>query len=132
MKMRSGFVSNSSSSCFVIALEKVPATEKELQKLLFGEKNAYSDPYEEDKTYTAEEVTSVVWNDIKEPLTPDGVREAIPSGYIDGHQQADEFIASHKDCIFLEFEYGDDTPLGCAMEHGDLFNRIPCFRTSHH
>ena len=45
MKIRNGFVSNSSSSSFVVAFDKKPETVEELKKLLFGEEEVYGNPH---------------------------------------------------------------------------------------
>lgn len=159
MKIRKGFISNSSSSSFVIALTQVPTTREGLQKLLFGDEDTYPHPYD-DVLYAAEKIASIVWDDIKDPLTPDQVRGAIASGYIEGqpefdwnhfgtnrpdaydayerlstvyaHKRVSEFMRDNPDCVFLKFEYGDDTCIGCAMEHGTVFDRVPYVRISHH
>ena len=41
MKIRNGFVSNSSSSSFIIPVSSIPATVGELQRLLFGDEEVY-------------------------------------------------------------------------------------------
>jgi hypothetical protein len=45
MKIRQGFVSNSSSSSFVIAWSKKPETVEEMSNFLFGENKEYPNPY---------------------------------------------------------------------------------------
>lgn len=42
MKYRNGFVSNSSSSSFIIAFKEKPSSPEELQKILFGKSEFYS------------------------------------------------------------------------------------------
>lgn len=81
MKFRNGFVSNSSSSSFIVEFKKVPKTKKELQKILFGSRAEYHSPYCTDY-YSTEEVAEIVWNDIKMngPATEDKVKEAF-KGY---------------------------------------------------
>ena len=45
MKIRTSFVSNSSSSSFVVAWPKKPKTTEEIGKFLFGESTEYPNPY---------------------------------------------------------------------------------------
>ena len=44
-----------------------------------------------------------------------------------------QFVSDNKNCQFFEFEYSDnDGSQQCALEHGDLFNRLPHLKISHH
>jgi hypothetical protein len=45
---------------------------------------------------------------------------------------ADIFFADNKGSHFSVVELHDDTDLGSAMEHGDLFDKLPHKRFSHH
>lgn len=65
MKMRSGFVSNSSSSSFVVRFDEKPGSVEELKKILFGDATYYANPYG-DGGFTTEEVAGTVWNDLKD------------------------------------------------------------------
>ncbi len=73
MKIRMGFVSNSSSSSFVIALEEFPRSAKEIQKVLFGDRKNLMSSYEDrESEFTCEEAAQRVYSDIvssKIPLT---------------------------------------------------------------
>ena len=62
MKMRSGFVSNSSSSSFVVVLEKKPNSPEELKNVLFEDEKIIS---YYDYSKTTEEVSQRVFNDIE-------------------------------------------------------------------
>ena len=50
MKIRRGFVSNSSSSSFVVAWAKKPESEEEIRKALFGNETEYPNPFTWDNT----------------------------------------------------------------------------------
>lgn len=46
MKIRKGFVSNSSSSSFIVSLDRKPESARELQRVLFGSEECFNHPYE--------------------------------------------------------------------------------------
>ena len=62
MKIRSGFVSNSSSSSFVVAFDKLPKHIDELQKTLFGDEQSWS-MY--DYKFDTRSISEVVLRDIR-------------------------------------------------------------------
>ena len=173
MKCRNGFVSNSSSSSFVVAFKKVPNTKKELQNMLFENVPLYPHPYGNmdncPDNYPTSEVAETVWQDMcgdgkskPQSVTMDEVSETFSYGYLEGSpdydnfkksgddgeiewnalrlaqnkfatQKRDEFVANNPDCEFFTFSYGDDDgEYGCALEHGDLFDKLPHQRISCH
>jgi hypothetical protein len=160
MKIRQGFVSNSSSSSFVIALEEMPKSPEELQKLLFGDRQEYHAPYGEG-FWSTEQVANTVFEDLKrqKPLTKRGVAKEIASGYFPGYpeldysadwkeidwearnkevddaakQYAEGFIKSTKGMKYFVLCYGDeDGSYYSALEHGGLLKAIRHIHISHH
>jgi len=70
MKSRAGFVSNSSSSSFVVAFSEVPETVEEMQELLFAGEKGLESPWKEWETnrpelYPAEIVAKTVFEDLE-------------------------------------------------------------------
>lgn len=66
MKTRNGFVSNSSSSSFVIGLARKPETVEELKALMFpvGTPQGFDDPYHGDRHYLADEIAAQAFKDL--------------------------------------------------------------------
>jgi hypothetical protein len=65
MKIRSGFVSNSSSSSFIVAFPKEPTSAEEVEKILFPSGgNTYGHPYYK-ASYPTDKVAGTVWDDIQ-------------------------------------------------------------------
>lgn len=167
MKLRSGFVSNSSSSSFVVAFPKVPETVEEMQAMLFhSEKWFYGWDYSWDASrepdlWPTEEIAERVFGDMGEPMT-EGQAALEISYYEDDsisypHYSRDneayraaqeeyarlqselaerksvEFLKENKGCAIFRFEYSDnDGAQSSAMEHKNLFKRLPHVRISHH
>jgi len=64
MKTRLGFVSNSSSSSFVVLFDKKPESREELFKLMFPKDPGQLEVY--DTVLSTDEIVDTVWKEIKE------------------------------------------------------------------
>lgn len=89
MKRRSGFVSNSSSSSFIVGFERRPASVEEVHKVLFKEdlnEDTHVTVY--DYTISTKEVAQRVFNDLKEQKKAANtakILKEIESGWFPGH-----------------------------------------------
>jgi hypothetical protein len=89
MKIRSGFVSNSSSSSFIISLKKIPDSVEELMKMMGLVPEFYAshipDPplnaedYKRLKLYSRQDIAQRIFHDMQDekPLTKDQVVEKL-------------------------------------------------------
>ena len=75
MKIRTGFVSNSSSSSFVVFFSKKPETAEEMKKLLYGDLKRKATYDWMDGVFDTIELATVVFNDLKnkKPATYDEI-----------------------------------------------------------
>lgn len=161
MKIRPGFVSNSSSSSFIIALSKKPETAEELQGVLFKSQKKFSHPYERYKLDTID-IAKTVFKDVitAGKTTLNMMISELNTGSVCSGPSYNEYVIPYwgtdkydeqqikydKDCIeflqnfvsnnenkeFYIVEYGDDSEYECALEHGDIFENIPHIRISKH
>lgn len=162
MKIRTGFVSNSSSSSFVVAFDRIPSSAEEMKKILFGDREVFSSPYGDDSWDTSY-IAKIVYDDFCEqgrPLDYDEILAACDGMiYIDYYddskyknakgdinydlveaeskvltkKEANKFISKNKGRYYYEFSYADENgSLGSAMEHGDLFSNVPHISISRH
>jgi len=64
MKIRTGFVSNSSSSMFVVAFPHKPKSVKDVHEMMFRGHRYLDNPYDDGRTETSM-IAQTVWDDIK-------------------------------------------------------------------
>jgi len=86
MKIRKGFVSNSSSSSFIIALKEKPKSSKDLQNILFGEKDYFfiDDPncpaFINHFSLTSKDAARIIFKDLKKPASLKEIKEELMWG----------------------------------------------------
>jgi len=101
MKIRKGFVSNSSSSSFLVAFSKIPKTVDKMRILLFGEKEEIR-MY--DYSMTTQEIAKRVFNDLKSgsPLSEAEIMEELSCGYL-GDEWSPDWRSKRADAVEKEF-----------------------------
>jgi len=114
MKIRTGFVSNSSSSSFLVAWDKKPESVEEVCEILFGNSSLHS--YYDD-TFPTIELAEVIFNDTTE-ASKDAIYDEVSMSYsywdgtwYDKGYKADsklmEEYAKKADKIKADYEYYD-------------------------
>lgn len=153
MKIRNGFVSNSSSSSFIVAFNDVPKSEKELQDLLFGEEKTIG---VFDYKVPTKDISLIVFNDLlnNKPATKEQITEELQSGMFEelmhyycktswkeylnkkdilAHERAEKFIQDNIGKKIFIFEYSDNAGIVFStMEHGEIFSRLAYIWVSKH
>jgi len=173
VKKRQGFVSNSSSSSFVVAFPEIPETVDEMRMLLFGDNIRLTHPYD-NISFSTRVIAEIVLNDLRgqEPLRlvedvvdhlnghvvfengevdyvntdgmfirPDGEEDYgagdAYSWYLgyDSITNLDRLrtLPDGTKMPLFKFEYADESgTVGCAMEHGGIFDRLVHIQISNH
>ena len=76
MKIRNGFVSNSSSSSFILKFNKMPESADEVRKILYGENPPELTGYYDDFAISTKQVSEILFRDIKSAMVL-GVEDVV-------------------------------------------------------
>jgi hypothetical protein len=119
MKCRSGFVSNSSSSSFIVGFPKIPESIEETETIMFGKSGEIS-LY--DDSITTHEIASTVFNEITTgvaaKVTKKKSTNVLQEGYFPGRPEYD-YNDDSKESDKIRKGYKNETGLDVYDENAD-------------
>jgi len=162
MKIRKGFVSNSSSSSFLVVFDEYPIDAKHMQKMLFGTKEKIRLPYVDWEDFNTAEVAEYIYKRFRENSHPsvgqiydlfhdvayreisDELVKEDYKAYADltnfdervltlAMQKTIEWIKTHNTQYISIMRFGDEVSrLEATIEHLPAFENIKHIRFSEH
>jgi len=144
MKIRNGFVSNSSSSSFLVAFDRTPESAEDLHDMMFPTECCVQEC--EGAVMDSHEIAQAVYDRIKinktkfNPLQKHELYEFIEDGwsfYKATDKEKKEKVAEKwelfKDKICMKMTLSDnDGNVDAFLEHNDIFRNLPHTIESHH
>lgn len=157
MRIKTNFITNSSSSSFIVCFNEKPETIEQMKKMLFGNRQEFSHPYDDDTYWNTDTIAKVVFEETVPAtaeeifqffygMNDDGLYEScfLGDGKFDWERYRAQmkFIAEDKFQKFFKenagkfiaiYEFSDnDGAMHTAMEHGDLFRNVEHIKRSNH
>ena len=141
MKIRKGFVSNSSSTSFIVKFPFQPRNAEEVKKIVFGDDEWFMDPYYDPKSsffknrtekYSTKEVAEDLYKDIESQIANDfKILKKTESLSKEELKELRNMLRGSE--VLYHFTFSDeDGQYQCALEHGIVFEKLEGKRFSHH
>lgn len=125
MKIRNGFVSNSSSSSFIIPLKDIPSSVEDLQQMMFGDASEIDYMYSGGGTLETRVMAEIVYRDIVESaaLSTEELLDLATDGW-SGDDVCDgirDIVERYPDTKVVSLTYGDgDGKYFTQLEHSGI------------
>lgn len=159
MKIKSDFITNSSSSSFLVFFDELPKTAEEMKKALFKDgQNGFANPYNNFQTWNADYIAEYVLTHGYAPNEEEmkdllynfngDERMEVYEKYVsrnndwDGYQKemlrlANESVkkitAENEGKKTMMFVFSDNNgDLETSLEHGEIFRNLPHLKNSMH
>jgi hypothetical protein len=161
LKVRNGFVSNSSSSSFIVAFDYIPKNASEMAQILFGEEEGYFYYSLTGQYIERIQIAKKVFSDFIQshhyvPLTPDEIKMVLRSGDVEPlnlgllnspldieemekqreertEKITEEFLNKNSGMFIYSFTYSDNEgELEAMIEHSGVFSRLPHLVVNQH
>jgi hypothetical protein len=128
MKIRMGFVANSSSSSFIVAFDRELSeiTRDEFQRMLFGDKQYVCDPYHNYNWPTYPLASEIYYSLLKTDI------ESLRDKFDHWTSAARNFAANNKEKHLYFCARDDCTFFDAAIESGEYFENLNHVRISEH
>jgi len=130
MRIKTDFVTNSSSSSFLVVFKTFPTSAKSLREQVFGERKEFDNPYPYHMDFwSTKEVAEYIFNRTR-PASKEDIKyfwEYYDEDY--PHKEPYEFEG--KPCAIYNFS-DNDGELETALEHGNVFRNLESYRDSQH
>ena len=140
MKIKTDFVTNSSSSSFLVVFKEFPTSVMSLKEQVFGERKEFPNPFADSWALSLSREITEYWDtkmvaeyifDRTRLATTEEIEEFWKYFDEDDFGRRDPSEFEGKPCAIYNFS-DNDGELETSLEHGDVFRRLENYRDSQH